>query len=255
MVAAWNLLAPLFGINEPTYGLSEHQHLDHYGNEFVATNEGLDPEVNTVTVDVDEDDQCAELSIHFEVFILDPWESWWVSVDSYEDACLLKTYLENQTPPIFVSFGSGVICDLLENQREKNAEKEKTLLTKISALSHLIREGFDSYSWSTNWQFLPTLGEPVAKQVLVAWFRQGRRDYHQVEFLQWLLDGRSRLLVDLVIAENSDFQPDLYNALREALKDTWDGGRYAIHNPRYRGYKSAHEKLETELGWLEESEL
>ena len=120
-LAAYNLLAPLFGKPEATHGLSEHYHMDSSGTEFIETNNGFDPEVETVAARAydEEFDEGCELPIHFSIFIVDPYACWAVSIDDVYDARLLKTCLENQPRPIQVSIGKSVTIRDLKKQIEK----------------------------------------------------------------------------------------------------------------------------------------
>ena len=256
MLASYNLLAPLFGKEEATHGLPEHCHLgDTCSTEYIATNNGLDPEVETVTVAVcdEEDDVEWELHIHFSVFIMDPCAYWAVSVSEQSDLPLLKDYLANLTPPIHIAIGDSVtIRDLkkqLEELKRSSSETEQELQRRLSATSELLVQGFAEYPWSRHWRFLPKLPMELAKKALISWVRQGQSGSSEIGFLLWILGGRSSDIIEWATSEYPDLKTNLYDALNVSLQSNY-GSHATMRNPGYRRYKINHEKLEAELSWL-----
>jgi hypothetical protein len=77
----------------------------------------------------------------------------------------------------------------------------------------------------------------------------GRFDADQVDFLLWALSGRSKAVVDALVADNPEFR----KAVLGVVNADFPKGRRStagIPNPEYYRWQRNNKKLAEELGWL-----
>ncbi|GEM_PF-5095899 len=243
--AAWDVLAPIFGVPTRTERYALSSHLDVHGDEFFGTNE-VETEISEIEVAVEGEDEPWILELAFSVLIDGANEFWRVTLDSREDLGLLRSALASVGSAVVLAQGDSAWANEVSQWRSLCSEREKT----TDDLMRLM-EGFDSTALVPDWRRLPRLPAGWALlRVVRSWLRGEPRGHDEVECALWLLEGRSRVVFDQLSTGEGDDAVKLSAAL-VALRSTDLPRRVSpMPHPRSREYENNLQRLRRETRWL-----
>ena len=227
----------------------EHLHMDINGDEYIGTN-GVETDPHYFEVWSDSDGDVVELELNFSVFIQDNEQYWRVTLKDPSDIPLLKRLLVDRQSPIEIRQDQTVLerCVLQLNQ------ENQALQAKLNSVWNILT-GFDDELVLDDWRNLPPIPTGWGLlRILRGWLKADQFDYTQIEFVLWMLSGRSQEIWQYLYIQDQELAETMSAGLLSVLNSKFSGFQgSAAHgrgSPKYLKWQAEHRRLEIELSWL-----
>ena len=190
------------------------------------------------------------LSIFFSAFISGDEEYWCVSLDNPKDILLLQTLLAEKKSSIEIRTDESE----LEHQIQQMKDENDVLQVRLDAVLNLM-EGFEDTLVLEEWDILPTIPTGWGLlRLLRGWLSRGQFDYTQVEFVLWMLNGRSQKVWQYIVQADTEIATTMEESLLAVLESEFSGHRgspaHGRGSPKYLRWKAQRRELGKELEWL-----
>ncbi|MET0005344.1 MAG: hypothetical protein ABW087_17175 [Candidatus Thiodiazotropha sp.] len=245
--SAWDILGCELGVNSIKDKYISLTHVDINGDEYCGTSD-VETDVFSFEQWSEKYDENVMFEISFSVYIQDDTEDWSVTLEEVDDIVLLNQLLISKGIDIQVKEDGSVLEYknnqlLSENMRLKN---EKNQILRLM-------EGFSTEKEINNWKNCPTIPAGIdLVRVLNAWLKKDCSDYTQVEFVSWLLKGRSHQVYQYLVSADKCNANNMKEKIKSLMSSEYKSSKMTAGMPStsYIKWKKHIDELKVEFAWI-----